>query len=79
MERGHLKSRRGEKELKTEKDLSFLPFRSLSPFRENLCHSEERKRGKAGKEESREEAPGLTPLPPLLPRKGNRLKVGFSS
>lgn len=64
--------------MKTDKDLSFLPFKSFSPFREGLYESEQRRKGKTGKEKSREEAPGLKPKPPLLPRTGDRL-VGLSS
>lgn len=35
-----------KKKLETDKDLSLLSFKSISPFREALCESEQKKKGK---------------------------------
>lgn len=65
--------------MKTKKDPSFLSFKSVSPFREHLNESEQKKKGNTGQEKSCEETPGMKPTPLLLPRTGDRLKVGLSS
>ena len=44
-----------------------------------MYESELKKKGKAGKEKSREESSRLEPKPPPLPRTGDRLKIGLSS